>query len=68
MYRLILKQSLSVITYDPLKVCGGVCICVILFFRASASLGKDRWSVEFRPKAVDTDSLSWWRAKPKRLC
>ncbi len=27
MYRLIEKQPLSIITYDPLEVCGGVCIC-----------------------------------------
>lgn len=27
MYGLILKQSLSIITYDPLQMCGGVFIC-----------------------------------------
>ena len=31
MSRLIIKESFSTISYDPLQVCGGVCICRAVF-------------------------------------
>ncbi len=51
MHTLIQNQSLSVITYDPLEVCGGVCICrdpaLCLYFLILLCSGRF-WASTFR--------------------
>ncbi len=61
MYRLKQKQSLSVITYDPLEVCGGVCICPLPGFSYFAVygtfLGVNLWAVVCSPEPITVRSV-----------